>query len=509
MPTGSDSARIDRRAIDEIGVPGAVLMENAGRSAAILAHQLFPEGDVVGIVGGGNNGGDALVALRTLAAWGRSVRGVLVSDREPDDLLHGFHVSLVPDGELSEEAWQLLLGSASVVLDGILGTGIRGEPRPRQAAAIRRINEADRPVVALDVPSGADADSGATPGDVVDADVTICFGFPKLGVLLHPARARAGRVVAVEIGFPPAGSEAEPRAVLATPGWAAARLPVREPDTHKNAVGALIVVAGRQGMAGAAVLATRAAMRGGAGMVRVASPGANRTVLQAAAPEAVYVDSDDRTALREALQASRAVVVGPGLGTDDAARTLLAAVLEGAGDRPLLVDADGLNLLARGEPSLAEAVGDRPAILTPHVGEMSRLIAEDAADVAADRPGIARRFAEAHGCAVLLKGTPSLVAAPGHPLLLDSVGSSDLASAGMGDVLSGVVGAFLAQGLSPWDAGGLGLVTSGRAAALAGRGAGLLPTDVIQRLPEALVEEGDGETDLRLPGLLLDMAPST
>lgn len=509
VPTGAESAEYDRRAIDERGVPRHVLMENAGRGTAVVVQRLFPRGPVLGLVGPGNNGGDALVALRSLAAWGREVRAVVVGDRAPDGLLHDWRVSAIGDGDLDDAAWADLFRGSSVVLDGLLGTGIRGAPRERQAAVIRRLNGAHRPVVSLDIPSGADADTGAIPGEVVEASATVCFGFPKLGAVLHPARARVGRLVALEIGFPPPAEGGHFPAALITPGWAAARRPRREPDTHKNAVGALLVVAGRPGMAGAAVLAARGALRSGAGLVRVASPGANRGVLQAAVPEAIFVDADDTDALAGAAAASSALAVGPGMGTDAAAAALLEAVLDAAGPRPLLLDADGLNLLAAGRPlRLAEVAGRRPTLVTPHPGEIARLAGRGTHEVVRDRPGVARALAAGARCTVLLKGAPSLVAGHGGDLLLDTAGSSDLATGGMGDVLTGVVASFMAQGLDPERAAGVGLFVSGRAAALAGAGPGLLPTDVAAALPRALREDGPGETDLDVPGLLFDQDPA-
>jgi hydroxyethylthiazole kinase-like uncharacterized protein yjeF len=253
-PTASESAAFDRHAIDEVGVPQPVLMENAGRSAAQVLARLVPAGSVVGVVGAGNNGGDALVLLRTLAAWGRDVRAILVADRPvPEILLHGWTVPTRTDEGLGNdpERWRAALAGAAVVVDGILGTGVRGAPRERQARAIRAVNAAVAPVLAIDIPSGVDGDTGAVPGEAVHAHVTVSFGGPKLGALLHPGRAHVGRLVAVEIAFPPM-EPGSASAELVTPAWAHRRLPRRGLDTHKNAVGRLVVVAGRPGMGGAA-----------------------------------------------------------------------------------------------------------------------------------------------------------------------------------------------------------------------------------------------------------------
>ncbi len=505
-PTSAEAAERDRRAREEADTAESVLMENAGRSAALLLQHLHPDGPVVGVVGKGNNGGDALVLLRTLAAWGREVVAIRVADRGDDaHLLHGWGLRALADG--GSEAGEAL-ACAGVVVDGILGTGIRGAPRDRQARAIRRVNASGAPVFALDVPSGVDGTTGAVPDEAVRAHVTVSFGGPKLGTLLHPARERVGRLVAVEIGFPPP-APGEDRQLLLTPGWAAAVRPRRAPDTHKSRVGALLVLAGSRGMAGAAVLTVQAALRGGAGLVRVASDPANREILQVAVPEAIYVDASDPSALDEAVAASDAVAAGPGLGRSEAAARALARVLEAGAGLPLLLDADALNLAAEGRvPEPGEVARDRPVLLTPHPGEMERISGRDRSEILADRPGAARAYADRSGCAVLLKGIPSLIAEPSGGLLVDTTATSDLATAGMGDVLSGASASFLAQGAPPAEAGGLGLFYGGRAAGRAARGVGLLPRDVVRELPDALLEQGDGETDLPFPFVLFDQAPA-
>lgn len=505
-PTGRESADFDAQAIQELGIPQSVLMENAGRSAAQVLDRLYPAGTVVGLVGAGNNGGDALVLLRTLATWGREVRAVLVAERPVSEaLLHAWPVPTLDGVSLTDDAaWQGVLGDAGVVVDGILGTGVRGAPRPRQADAIRRLNASGRPVLSLDVPSGVDAGTGAVAGDAVQAHVTVSFGAPKLGALLHPGRARSGRLVAVEIGFPPMGPDAATAQVV-TPAWVQAHLPGRALDTHKNAVGRVVVVAGSPGMAGAAVLCVRAALRAGAGLVQVCSPAANREVLQAAVPEAIYVDPDAGTALEDALARAHAVAVGPGLGTDAGAVALLERVLRGA-PAPLVVDADALNLVAAGRPAdAAAALAARPALLTPHAGEMGRLRGVEGDTQVADRVSVVRGAARDLGCAVLLKGAPSLVALSGAPVLVDVQGSSDLAVAGMGDVLTGVCAALMAQGVPPREAGAVGLHLTGRAATVAGKGKALTPPDVVRWLPDALSERGRGVSDLGLPFVILDL----
>lgn len=536
--TASEAASFDRRAIEGSGVPQPVLMENAGRSAAMIARAIYRGSEAVALVGSGNNGGDALVALRSLVAWGWSARAVLVADRSADDpLLHGWPVEVSSDRDLDDDRLDALLRPADLVLDGVLGTGVRGAPRERQARVIERLNASGRPVVALDVPSGVDATTGGVPGVAVEASLTVSFGAPKLGALLHPAHARVGRHVAVEIGFPPL-EPADASAIVATPAWARAHRPLREPDTHKNRVGRVVVVGGGVGMAGAVILCARAAFRAGAGLVQVASVDANREAIQCALPEAIFVDAGDDHALASALEEADAVAVGPGLGTDPAAADELRRVVE-RGGAPLLLDADALNLAAAGEIDLDGLAAGRPVLVTPHPGEMARLLdgvgahdraaageggGTDQASVAGDgggrrsRPETARLASERFGCAVLYKGAPSLVAAPDRPLAVDTQSSSDLAVAGMGDTLTGVCAALMGQGVDPATAGALGLYLTGRAARLADRGAGLVPSDVAQTVPEVLAElaetpgdeggAGYGDTDLDLPFVIFDADPA-
>jgi NAD(P)H-hydrate epimerase len=494
--SAAEAAAFDAWAIETVGVPQPVLMENAGRATAALVARLYPEGAVVALAGSGNNGGDALVAVRTLRAWGREARAVLVAGRSADDpLLHGWEVAVTADDTL-----ETALAGAAVVLDGVLGTGARGAPRERQARAIERVNASHVPVLAVDVPSGIDATTGAVPAAAIRADVTVSFGAPKLGALLHPARALVGRLVVVEIGFPPLDAEPGTARVI-DPAWARARLPRRDTDTHKNRVGRVCVVAGRPGMAGAAILSALGAFRAGAGFVRVASVPENRAAIQAAVPEALFIEATDGDALADALAQTDALAVGPGLGTDERARGVLDAVLAGPA-LPTVLDADALNLAAAGAVDLAAVARARPLLLAPHPGEMGRLLGDEAAPT--DPATRARAAAERFGCAILLKGAPSLVAAPGAPLSIDTQSSSDLAVAGMGDVLTGVCAALVAQGLTPDVAGSVGLYLTGRSARIAGRGVGLTPSDVLRWLAEALTEPGAPETDLDLPFVVFD-----
>lgn len=473
-------------------------MESAGRAAALVLQRLYPSGRVVGAIGSGNNGGDAIVLLRTLASWGRDVAWVQAGSSLPDQAL--FHGHRIPPSEPSEP----LFSSAAVLVDGILGTGASGEPREPAAGLIRAMNRSGAPIFALDQPSGADPTTGAVPGVVSRAEVTVCFGWPKLGLLFPPARREVGRMIAVEIGFPP-GEEGEwYGAQLLSPAWAESALPARVFGAHKGTAGRLLVVAGAEGMAGAAGISGVSASRAGAGLVHLVSSAVNRDVLQQLAPEAIFTAADDREGVSRAVEKADALVAGPGLGTGSAAREVLDAVLDASKQLPTLLDADALNLLAREEGALERLASDRPLLVTPHPGEFARLIGGEISSVQERPLEHARSLAQRTRAVVLLKGAPSMVAARGEPVLVDSTGTSDLASAGMGDHLSGVAGAFLAAGLSPRDAAGAALVYSGRAARRAGRGRSLSPLDVAEHLAGAFADPGPRESTLGLPFVLFD-----
>ncbi len=525
-PTATEAAAFDRTAIERRGVPQAALMECAGRSAAEILDRLFPEGEVLALIGAGNNGGDGLVMLRTLHAWGRPVRAVLVAERDDrddgsgpagghaphggEDLLRGWQIPFGRNEGLGQESGQLdtVLRAASVLVDGILGTGIRGAPRDRQARAIQAINRSERPVLALDTPSGVDGDTGHIAGEAVEADVTVAFGWPKLGTLLQPGRSKVGRLISVEIGFPPVPDQGF-GAAATTPAWATENWPRRGPEAHKNSVGTLLLVAGRPGMAGAAVMAARAALRAGVGLLRVVSSSENRAIIQESVPEAIFVAAEDFEAVREAAAASQAVGAGPGLGDGPEAGELLATVLESSGGLPTVLDADALNLASGGQgPAVAEWAADRPVLVTPHLGEMKRLTGLTTEAIEEDRMGAARSLAKTTGAAVLLKGLPSIVAPPKGTCLVDTVASSDLAVGGMGDVLAGVAASLLAQGVGPDEAGALALYGTGRAAARATLGPSLTPSDVIEQLSSLWTEEGPGESDLDHPFVIFDQDPA-
>lgn len=491
--TAEEMQRWDRAATEGAGIPERVLMEVAGRAAARVVHEEYPRGRVVAAVGRGHNGGDAVVALRALRAWGREVAAVAVGGAEPEAaLLHGWEIPIV-----DESAYR----DAGVIVDGILGTGARGAPREVAAAAVEAVNAAGRPVVALDGPTGVDMTTGGAPGAAVRAALTVTFGAPKRGLLLFPGREHAGRIVAVEVGFPPL-PPALRTAALVTPAWAGARTPRRAADAYKGAVGTLGVLAGRPGMGGAAILVVHGALRYGTGRVRVVSHEANRLALQTAMPEAMFTERGGE-AMEEALRATDALVAGPGMGTDDETVGIIRRALAAA-PGPAVIDADAITLLAR-NPDLLDGYDRGRFLLTPHPGEMSRLLGVETDEVLADPFAAAARAVERYGCAVLLKGSPSLVAAPGEPTLISVAGHSGIATGGQGDTLAGIAGALLGAGASPRDAAALALFYAGRAAERVGFDRPVLPRDVAEALPAVLAEADEADVPTARAGVLLDL----
>lgn len=498
LPTAEEMAALDRFATESGAITERALIECAGRE---IAHQLarrFPSGPAVALAGSGHNGADSLVALRTLASWGREVAAVRCGSGPPEpDVLRGWEIELKPPERLPR-----LGRDASVLLDGILGTGLRSAPRDPQASLIREVNALDRPVVAVDGPSGADLTTGDVPGACIDADLTCTLGWPKVGLLLHPVRRRAGEIVSLEIGFPP--PESSPAARAITGRWVRRLLCRRPPDVHKGNAGYLLIVAGQEGMAGASVLASRAASRSGAGIVRVAGASSNRSIVQCAVPEAIFLSWDDEQELQNALEWAHAVVVGPGLGRGADRRELVERVLRQAAGRPVLVDADGLNVWEESPQALADLVPES-CVLTPHPGELSRLVEAPVGEIVSAPLDWAREASARFGCTVVLKGQPTVVAGGPDPLRVSPFGGPQMAAGGTGDVLSGAVGALLATGMAPGDAATSALFLTGVVAQSVDHPVGHIAPDMWEGIPAArtavldLRDEGRGSVNFAAP----------
>jgi hydroxyethylthiazole kinase-like uncharacterized protein yjeF len=499
--TAEQMRAIDSWAIERQGVPSLELMENAGSGVASTIAELDLSGPVRIVCGKGNNAGDGFVAVRKLAEQGRDAEALMLwppgelSDdaRENHERLlsaGGNAVEVAPDG-----LGAALEGSAAVV-DALLGTGFSGTPRPPLDAAIEAINGAGCPVVAVDVPSGVDASTGEVEGACVRADVTVTFHAAKLGLWVLPGKAHSGRVEVIDIGIPGGGSAGALDAGLILSS-VLALLPRRGMESTKFSSGSVLVVGASTGLTGAVCMTCEAAMRAGAGWVRAAVPRSLNLVFEQKLTEAMTVPLPDRDgqlvpdaadAVLEAAERADAVVLGPGLGRGDQPFELAAMLLEKL-ERPLLIDADGLNAVAAVG---LEAVAKRkaPTVLTPHAGELARLLNTESKMVAAHRLGQARAAGSRAQGTIVLKGDDSLVVdADRLPIGVSAGGSAALATAGTGDVLSGVIGAFLAKGLDQFEASCAGIYAHAQAGWLAATEHGadsVIATDVIAALPAAL-----------------------
>ena len=492
---------LDRHTIEELGVPGGVLMECAGMAVARAVVEERGAGAPVHVVcGGGSNGGDGLVAARHLHLRGVPVRVALLS---PPGKLRGDAAENLERARAVEVPFvseRKAPEPGAVVVDAIFGTGLSRDVEGGPAAAIRRIlrSRGASRVVAVDMPSGVCARPGRVLGVAVQADRTVTVGLPKLGLALEPGRSRAGRVTVARIGIADEAPGVAHDAELWTGAAAARRLPARPADGHKGSFGHVLVVAGSEGKTGAAALVARGAARAGAGLVTVACPRSANTVLEVKCTEPmtapVAATADGRLAA-EAAEAVRAlaaerdvVAMGPGFGREDEPRALALEVGEGV-RQPLVLDADGLVAFADDLDRLRRRRA--PTVLTPHPGEAGRLLDASPGEINADRPAAARALAEATGAVVVLKGAATVIAGPDGRLAVNPTGGPLLASGGTGDVLTGVVAGLLGQGLAAFEAAALGAWLHGaaadRLAATLGLG-GALASEVADALP-AVVHE--------------------
>jgi NAD(P)H-hydrate epimerase len=484
---------IDRHAVETLGLPSLALMENAGLGATRELLTRFADrlGHVVIFGGPGQNGGDGWVVARHLRNQGVYVTPVLVGARDKvgGDAATNLAV-LEAMGVAVRDADGLdlssLLSDATLVVDGLFGTGLDRPLGDLFAEVVEAVNACAAPVLALDIPSGVHGESGAIMGVAVRADVTATFAAQKRGLHQHPGRGRAGEIVLVSIGVPGPAPDAS-EVVLLEEGDVRTLVPPRVDDAHKGSAGRVWIFAGSPGKSGAAVLAGLGALRGGAGLVTLAPRAAAFDAVQGKVTElmSVALDADVDGAAREALDAARsfdAAVVGPGLGVDDDGHRFALSLCRDL-PRPLVVDADALSALsAEGDQSLGGAPAAR--VLTPHPGEAARLAGTSSSDVQADRYGTARSLAKATQAIVVLKGAGTIVAAPDGAMRVCPFGTPALATAGTGDVLSGLIAALLGNGLEPFDAAAAGVLIHALAGEEAAPGdRGILASEVAAAIP--------------------------
>jgi NAD(P)H-hydrate epimerase len=496
-PTADEMRRVDARAIERLGLAPGLLMENAGRAAALAIRERHPASRrPLVLCGPGNNGGDGFVVARVLAAWDARIRPLVVTlgelhRRSPESRLNldlclklGLEVVADPSGKDVAQ----LAARCDLAVDAVLGLGLS---RPLEGPALdvlRAAAELPVPLVALDLPSGISGDTGEPLGVALRPDLVVCFGLPKLGLALVPLEAR---ILVADIGLPWAAVEAVPiRAHVWTPAAARACLPARPPGAHKGTFGHVLVVGGSPGKTGAACLAAEGALRGGAGLVTLAVPRSLNPIFEEKLTEAMTLPVPEAAdasfgeasleALEQAASARECCVVGPGIGRLPETARLLARWLPDM-RAPAVVDADALNAF-EGRPDALRAPGAR--ILTPHPGEMARLLGRSTAEIERDRLGAARELASIAGAVVVLKGARSVIAGPGGEARINPTGGPGLATGGTGDVLAGAIGALVAQGLPAFDAASLGVWLHGLAGEMQGR-VGVAAGEVARALPDA------------------------
>lgn len=499
----------------DFGLPGFTLMETAGRGAADAIEEAF--GTLAGrrvfvLAGKGNNGGDGLVVARVLAGRRAHVRVVTTAteDEATEDTArnlrlfrtlteHDDHLAL----DLFEDIRQVAaMHPPDLVVDALLGIGVTGALRAPVDVLARWINGQEAPVVALDVPTGLDSDTGVAQDEAVRADLTVTMAAPKSGLLFNDGPMHAGRVEVVDLGIPPhllGDALTMPGSALRTTDAAVrALLPERPRDAHKYTAGRVLVVAGSRAFPGAAVMASQAAARAGAGAVVCCTANSARPLIEAHLTEVMTVglpETDDGSLAPDALdalvaQAARAdaVLVGCGLGKHPATQRLVREVLPRL-NRPVVVDADGLNALA-GHTDLLSKQAEDQWVLTPHTGELQRLIGTNDLDTT-DRIALAAEWAERWNSVLVVKGMPSVVGTPEGRVFIAGAGGPALATAGTGDVLAGMTVGLLAQGLAPADAAVCALHLGGRAAdryTETRQARSLLATDLLDELPHLFVD---------------------
>jgi len=506
--TAEQMRELDRLTIQKRGVPSLTLMERAGEAIAQAILERFARNAKKGVLlvaGKGNNGGDGLVVARLLKKKRIPTEVALLARRDAlsSDAAHNLRAYLKLKGKVTEigaDGLELLsqrISKNALIVDAILGTGMKNEVRGLFAEVITMINASGLPVVAVDIPSGFDSDKGTPLGVAIQAEMTVALGYPKLGEVTYPGLDYVGDLVVADIGIDAqAVAEVAPKIELLEREMIRWLVPRREPDTHKGTYGHVLVVAGSRGKTGAAILACRAAMRTGAGLVTLAAPRSLNSIFAGSLVEVMTEPLRDNAAeeieplsdndWRALLERKNALLFGPGIGVNDTTRNTLRWLLRNL-PIPWVIDADGLNNLAIEMDRLRHA--KTPPVLTPHPGEMARLTGKKTSDVNADRVGIARSFAIENHCHLVLKGARTVIATADGKVFINPTGNPGMASGGMGDVLAGILSALLGQGLSAEDAMKVGVYLHGFVGDMvaADKGEiGMIASDIIDGLPSGI-----------------------
>jgi len=511
VATAEEMQELDRKAIETYRIPGIVLMENAGRGAADVISNSFPEihkKKIAIIAGKGNNGGDGFVIARYLLNQGIYVRVYLLTDPKGlrGDAETNFSIFHRMKGEVisvpsSKDYIKVKrdLEKFDILVDGIFGTGLDAEVRGYYREVIDHLNTLQRPIVAIDIPSGLDANTGKPLGTAIRASLTITFGLPKIGLLIPPGLDYVGKKVKViDIGIPKRLVEEEkiPTYLLEKEEIQKCLSIPRNPDTHKGDYGHLLVIAGSVGKTGAAVMACQAALRMGAGLVTLAIPKSLNAILEMKLTEVMtepLPETPKQTLSLRAFSAivrlcenKRAVIIGPGLGTLKETQSLILKLIRTL-DLPIILDADGLTALATQPKTLP--IKNRSLMLTPHPGEMARLIRSQVKEVLEDRVGLSRNFSQSQHVHLILKGHPTLITTPKGEVYINPTGNPGMASGGTGDVLTGMIGGLVCQGFDILSSLQIAVYLHGMAGDEGAQEMGeksLIATDIIEKIPTLL-----------------------
>ena len=501
--TAQEMAQFDRLTMELYGIPGMVLMENAGRGVAEVVLRTL--GDPVNkrvqiYCGPGNNGGDGYVIARYLINRGAQVSLFLLADPAKISGDAFFHLNILSKlgcrPVTVKTAADLPTERPDVIVDALLGTGVRGPLRPLYEKTVEHINRQQAPALAVDIPTGVNADTGAIVETAVRAQVTATMALLKRGLLFSPGREYCGRIEIVDISMPTLlVTEHHPRVYYVQADDVRRMLPQRPLNAHKNQCGQVTVVAGSRGFTGAAALVSEVALRVGSGLVYLLTPQDLNAIYEQKLTEVITLPTIDAEGfltdsalpmIVEHASVHAALAVGPGLGRRPATEALVRGLLQ-ALDKPLVLDADGLNACVGHTHLLRNYKG--ALILTPHVGELARLTGLTAADITADPVDIARRFAQEWDCTLALKGGPTVTAAPDGRVYINSTGNAGMATAGTGDVLTGIIAGLLAQGLETTTACTAGVYIHGSAGDWAAQSLGtlgMIAGDVLKQTPPAL-----------------------
>lgn len=505
--TAQEMREIDAKTIERYCIPSTVLMERAGLAVASKIKEIFNRKKIIVIAGSGNNGGDGLVVARNLYNEGWDVKVFLTSrpeDLKGDALLQykvavKFGVDIQPIKELLV-CQSPVLTRHSIIVDAILGTGLSKNVTGRLSAVITFLNKSNVPVVSIDIPSGISSDSGQIMGDAVRADYTVTFGLPKRGHLLYPGAEYAGKLFIEDIGFPKELLESEKFNVeLLMKNEVSTLIPERLNYSHKGDYGHVLIVAGSRGKTGAAFMAAKACLRSGAGLVTIGVPDSLSEIVQSRVTEEMTLilpDKGDGTLSAKASDIIRdflnekadVLAIGPGIGVSADTQKIIKNMIKNS-TKPMVIDADGVNSI-KGEREVFKKARV-PVILTPHPGEMARLLQDTRyriQDIEKDRLNIAMSFAKETGTYLVLKGVPTIIAGSDGKAFINSTGNPGMATGGTGDVLTGMIVGFLSQGLKPVQASILGVYTHGLAGDIAASEKGehpLIATDIIDKLPAA------------------------